>query len=149
MNLFNTILVLFIFFNKNSVCLFQNKLLKGLWWDGFGVASGSLSVVCCWVSFSPRCSRAGKNALQQRSLEGSMGGQGGFAGAIRIIYSFSTIVFQCLYVESFFWWGWKIWPNPSQCFRNPCAAGFLLLLIGVLTNVKFWEQFFFFFNYCL
>lgn len=31
-----------------------------------------------------------------------MGGQGGFAAAIHIIYSFSTIVFQCLYVESFF-----------------------------------------------
>lgn len=34
-----------------------------------------------------------------------MGGQGGFAAAIHIVYSFSTIVFQCLYVESFFFFG--------------------------------------------
>lgn len=71
--------------------------------DGCSVtyASGSLSAVCCWVSFSPRCSRAGKNALQ-KSLESSMGGWYEFAASIRIIYSFCTIIFQWLYVEFLF-----------------------------------------------
>lgn len=68
-----------------------------------------------------------------------MGGQGGFAAAIHIIYSFSTIVFQCLYVESFFFFlvRLKDLTKSITVLQESFAAGFLLLLIGVLTNVKF------------
>jgi len=67
-----------------------------------------------------------------------MGGQGGFAAAIHIVYSFSTIVFQCLYVESFFFLvRLKDLTKSITVLQESFAAGFLLLLIGVLTNVKF------------
>ena len=67
-----------------------------------------------------------------------MGGQGGFAAAIHIVYSFSTIVFQCLYVESFFFLVMlKDLTKSITVLQESFAAGFLLLLIGVLTNVKF------------
>lgn len=70
-----------------------------------------------------------------------MGGQGGFAAAIHIIYSFSTIVFQCLYVESFFFFFFlvrlKDLTKSITVLQESFAAGFLLSLIGVLTNVKF------------